>query len=283
MLLILGVMAALRLPIREFPDVSRPIVGVSTYYRGANASVIESRITQVLEDGIAGVEGVDKVTSSSRDEFSRINIEFGINRDLDAAANDVRERVSRTLAALPQDAEQPQITKVDDGAEPIIYINLLSQTRSALALTDYADRILVDRFGSIEGVARERALSLLGANVNSSGQQNQGQPNIGVFGISGSKRIEQLPNTPTFAEQGYDGVNDVSVAGVWAPAATPKPILDALKKAMADAMKVPEVTVQLTKAGQILYTGTPEQFQADIEKDGVMYDGDFKRLGVELQ
>ncbi len=156
MLLILGIMAALRLPIREFPDVARPIVGVSTFYRGANASVIESRITQVLENGIAGVEGVDKITSSSRDEFSRINIEFMVNRNLDAAANDVRERVSRILGQLPDDADQPQITKVDDGAEAIIYINISSPTRSALELTDYADRILVDRFGSLDGVASVR-------------------------------------------------------------------------------------------------------------------------------
>jgi tripartite-type tricarboxylate transporter receptor subunit TctC len=115
------------------------------------------------------------------------------------------------------------------------------------------------------------------------GISNQNQPNIGVFGISGSKRIAQLPNTPTFAEQGFDGVNDVSVAGVWAAAGTPKPVLDRLKKAMADAMKVPEITLQLTKLGQILYTDTPEKFQADIEKDGLMYRDDFKRLGVEPQ
>ena len=156
LLLILGVMAALKLPIREFPDVSRPIVGVSTFYRGANAAVIETRITQVLEDNIAGVEGVDKVTSSSRDEFSRINVEFAIDRDLDGAANDVRERVSRALAQLPPDADQPQITKVDDGAEPVIYINVSSDTRSSLQLTDFADRILIDRFSSIPGVASVR-------------------------------------------------------------------------------------------------------------------------------
>ena len=156
MLLIIGVMAALRLPIREFPDVSRPIVGVSTFYRGANASVIETRITQVLEDEIAGIEGVDKVTSSSRDEFSRINVEFSLQRDLDAAANDVRERVSRAASRLPEDVDQPQITKVDDGAEPVMYVNLRSTTRDALQLTDYAERYLADRFGAIAGVATVR-------------------------------------------------------------------------------------------------------------------------------
>ena len=156
MLLILGVMAALRLPIREFPDVSRPIVGVSTAYRGANARVIESRVTEVLEDEIAGIEGVEKLTSSSRDESSRINVEFSLKRDLDAAANDVRERVSRVLSRLPADADPPQITKVDDGMDPIIYVNVASPTMDSLQLTDYTQRYLVDRFGSIPGVASVR-------------------------------------------------------------------------------------------------------------------------------
>jgi tripartite-type tricarboxylate transporter receptor subunit TctC len=158
--------------------------------------------------------------------------------------------------------------------------------------------LVAQRFNSRSGIgyreipyksANQITQDLLGGNVDlyfgttTLGVSNLGQPNIAVFGISGSKRIPQLPDTPTFAEQGFEGINDVSVAGVWAPAGTPKPILDKLKKAMADAMKVPDITVQLTKAGQVLYTGTPEQFQTDIEKDGLMYRDDFKRLGVELQ
>jgi tripartite-type tricarboxylate transporter receptor subunit TctC len=158
--------------------------------------------------------------------------------------------------------------------------------------------LVAQRFNSLSKIgfreipykgAAQITQDLLGGNVDvyfgttTLGVSNLGQPNIQVFAISGSKRIEQLPNTPTFAEQGYAGVNDVSVAGVWAPAGTPKPVLDKLKKAMVDAMKVPAVTVQLTKAGQILYTGTPEQFQASIEKDGKMYEGDFKRLGIAPQ
>ncbi|MFO1428194.1 MAG: efflux RND transporter permease subunit, partial [Steroidobacteraceae bacterium] len=156
LLAIVGLMAALRLPIREYPDVSRPVVGVSTFYRGANATVIESRVTQVLEDELAGIEGLEKMTSSSRDEFSRINVEFALERDLDAAANDVRERVSRALSRLPDDVETPQITKVDDGAEPIIYINVSSPARDALQLTDYTTRYLEDRFAAVPGVAAIR-------------------------------------------------------------------------------------------------------------------------------
>ena len=156
MLLILGAMAMLRLPVRELPDVSRPIVGVSVFYRGANASVIESRVTQVLEDEIAGIEGVEKLTSSSLDQFARINVEFALDRDLDAAANDVRERVSRVASRLPDEADAPQVTKVDDAAEPIMYINFTSTGRSALELTEYIDRYVTDRMGAIPGVATVR-------------------------------------------------------------------------------------------------------------------------------
>lgn len=157
MLLILGIMAALRLSVREYPDVSRPVVNVATLYRGASANVIETRITQVLEDELAGLEGLDKITSASRDESSRINLEFTADRDLDAAANDVRERVARVAERLPQDAEPPTITKVDDMMEVVLYINASSATRNLLDLTDYVDRYLVDRFSVVPGVAAVRA------------------------------------------------------------------------------------------------------------------------------
>ncbi|MFO1455199.1 MAG: efflux RND transporter permease subunit [Steroidobacteraceae bacterium] len=157
LLVILGLMAALRLPIREYPDVNRPVVSVTTAYRGANAAVIESRVTQVLEDEIAGIEGVEKLTSSSRDEFSRIAIEFALDRDLDAAANDVRERVSRAVGRLPQEADAPQVTKVDEGMDAIMYVNVTSSTRDVLQLNDYVERYLVDRIGAVAGVAAVRA------------------------------------------------------------------------------------------------------------------------------
>lgn len=115
----------------------------------------------------------------------------------------------------------------------------------------------------------------------STGITLQGQPNIAVFGIADKKRSPMLPNTPTFAEQGYPEVMDVSVSGIWAPAGTPKPVLDKLKKAMAEAMKLPEMKVGVEKVGQTLYTITPEEFQAAIEKDGEMYREDFKRLGIQ--
>jgi multidrug efflux pump len=156
LLLLLGVMAATRLPIREYPDVSAPIVNVQTSYRGASASVIETRITQVLENEIAGIEGIDKLNSSSRDEQSSLNIEFTPDRDMESAANDVRDRVARVLARLPDEADPPQISKVSDTADPVIFLILNSPTRDPLALTDYASRYLVDRFAAVPGVATVR-------------------------------------------------------------------------------------------------------------------------------
>ncbi|MCS6946038.1 MAG: efflux RND transporter permease subunit, partial [Steroidobacteraceae bacterium] len=156
LLLIVGLMSALRLTVREYPDVSRPVVGVSTFYRGASASVIENRITQVLEDELAGIEGLTKLTSTSRDEVSRINLEFDVGREIDAAANDVRERVARVQGRLPLDADPPAVTKVDDAMEVIMYVNINSTTRNALELTEYAERYLVDRFGAVPGVAAVR-------------------------------------------------------------------------------------------------------------------------------
>jgi multidrug efflux pump len=153
LLLILGIMAALRLPVREYPDVSSPVVNISVAYRGANAAVIETRITQVLENEISGIEGIDKLTSTSRDEQSQLNIEFTAGRDIESAANDVRDRVSRVQARLPDEADPPQISKVDSGADPVLFMVLSSGTRNALELTDYAERYLVDRFSAVPGVA----------------------------------------------------------------------------------------------------------------------------------
>jgi multidrug efflux pump len=153
LLLITGVMAALRLSIREYPDISQPVVSVNVTYTGANASVIETRITQVLENEVAGLEGVDKLTSSSRDERSQISVQFNTGRDIDAAANDVRDRVTRVLGRLPDEADAPQIEKIESGADPVLFIILTSNSRNGLELTDFAERYLVDRLGAVSGVA----------------------------------------------------------------------------------------------------------------------------------
>lgn len=156
LLFILGVGAVTRLSLREFPDVERPVVNIETRYRGASSDVVESRITQIIENEISGIEGVERLNSSSRDERSQINVEFTLERDLDSAANDVRERLSRVAARLPLEADPPQITKVDSGTDPILWLNVASTKRDMLELTDYMQRYLVDQFSTLEGVANVR-------------------------------------------------------------------------------------------------------------------------------
>jgi multidrug efflux pump len=156
LLFILGIGAVTRLSLREFPDVERPVVNVETRYRGASSDVVESRITQIIENEISGIEGVERLNSSSRDERSQINVEFTLERDLDSAANDVRERLSRVAARLPLEADPPQITKVDSGTDPILWLNVASTKRDMLELTDYMQRYLVDQFSTLDGVANVR-------------------------------------------------------------------------------------------------------------------------------
>ncbi len=156
LLLILGLLSASRLPIRELPDVESPVVSIETNYLGAAADVVETKITQVIEERVAGLEGINKITSQSVDGRSSINIEFDPSRDVDEAANDVRDRVARVSSNLPPEADPPEVGKVDFGAEPIIWMTLSSDTMNVLELTDYAERELVDRFSVLPGVARVR-------------------------------------------------------------------------------------------------------------------------------
>jgi multidrug efflux pump len=156
LLVILGLSALVNLPVRQYPDVDSPIVSISTSYRGASSEVVETKVTQVIEDVIAGIEGIEKLTSTSRDERSDIRVEFALTRDIDAAANDIRDRVSRILDQLPTEADPPEIAKVDSSSSPVIWLNLTSDRHSGLEQTDYADRYLVDRFSTVPGVARVR-------------------------------------------------------------------------------------------------------------------------------
>ncbi|HLB85475.1 MAG TPA: efflux RND transporter permease subunit, partial [Steroidobacteraceae bacterium] len=131
-------------------------VSIETDYLGASADVVETKITQVIEDRVAGIEGITKITSESSDGRSSINLEFAPERDVDEAANDVRDRVSRLAGNLPEEADPPEIGKVDFNAESIIYLNLASDTLNVLELTDYGERVLVERLGVLPGVARVR-------------------------------------------------------------------------------------------------------------------------------
>ena len=155
-LIAFGIVAYTRLPVREYPDIEPPIVTVETYYRGASAGVVERRITQRLEDRISQVEAIKNISSVSTDGKSEITVEFNLGRDLDAAANDIREAISPVLPTMPEEVEPPNVGKTELSAEVLMYLNLASDSRSTLELTDYAERYLVDRFSRLPGIARVR-------------------------------------------------------------------------------------------------------------------------------
>src|SRR5690606_32465485 len=156
LLLVLGVMSFSRLTLRELPAIDPPIVSVSVDYTGASAAVIESRITQVLEDALAGIEGIDTINARSSNGRAQVSIEFTSNRDIEAAANGVRDGVSRVADRMPEEARPPEIAKVESDADPIIWFNRSSTAMDTLELSDYADRYIVDRFSSLDGVAQVR-------------------------------------------------------------------------------------------------------------------------------
>lgn len=150
---VFGAFAYQQLSTREYPDISPARVSVSTTYPGAAADIVENRITQVLESELSGIEGVKSMTSTSIDGRSSINMEFDLGRDIDSAANDVRDFVSRVRRRLPDEADDPQVNKADSDGRPIIYISLVSETWSTMELSDYSERYLKDRFSVIPGVS----------------------------------------------------------------------------------------------------------------------------------
>ena len=154
LLVVFGVISFDRLPVREYPDIDPPIVSVESRYPGAAAAVVETRVTQIVEDAISGIEGIRAIDSESRDGISEVTVEFYLDRDLEAAVNDIRDRVSRILDNLPDEADPPEIFKVDSNSSVIMWLNLVSSRMDGLELTDYAERYLVDRFSVLDGVAR---------------------------------------------------------------------------------------------------------------------------------
>ena len=138
-IVLIGIVSYQRLSVREYPKIDEPVVTVETKYRGASAEVIESRVTKPLEDALAGIEGVDVLTSISRAENSQITVKFRLERNPDAAASDVRDRVARTRGKLPVDIEEPVIAKVEADANPIIWLAFSSDRLSPLEVTDIAE------------------------------------------------------------------------------------------------------------------------------------------------
>lgn len=152
-LILLGIVSYSRLTVREYPNVDEPVVSVSTSYPGASATIIETQVTQILEGSIAGIAGIDVLESTSRSESSRITVRFRPEIDPDVAASDVRDRVSRVRRRLPDEVDEPTIAKVEADARSVMYLVFTSPQMSALQITDYVDRFIVDRLKNLNGVA----------------------------------------------------------------------------------------------------------------------------------
>ena len=156
LIVLVGVVSFDRLVIREYPKIDNPTVTVETRYVGASSAVVESQVSKVLEDSLSGVEGLDVITSISRQEQSQITVKFLLTRDPDAAASDVRDKVSRVRQRLPVGIDEPVIAKVEADAQPVIWLSFSSDTMNTLQLTDLANRIAKPMMQTAPGVADVR-------------------------------------------------------------------------------------------------------------------------------
>lgn len=155
-IVLFGAIGISYLGVREYPSVDPPIINVRTSYVGANADVIEAQITEPLEESINGIAGIKNLTSTSADGSSNITVEFELGADLEAAANDVRDKVSRARRNLPDDAEPPVVTKADADSQPIVFLNISSEQKTLLELSDIAENLFKERLQTIPGVSEIR-------------------------------------------------------------------------------------------------------------------------------
>jgi len=153
LLVVFGIYSMSRMPAREYPNIDPSVVSIQTTYRGAAPEIVETQITQVIEDAISGISGIRTIRSSSSDSQSSISIEFSTGWNIDEAANDVRDRVSRARFLLPQEADTPRIAKREADADPFFWLSVRSNSRNLMELTDYVDRYIIDQMTSLPGVA----------------------------------------------------------------------------------------------------------------------------------
>ena len=153
LIVVLGVAALLQVPIRELPDIDRAVVTVSTNYVGAAPNIVDTEITELIESAVAGVSGIKSISSSSQRGRSRTVIEFEIGRNIDEAANDVRDAVGRVRSNLPDEADEPRIIKNDADADPVMRIAITSSSMTPTEISDYVERFIIDRLATLEGVA----------------------------------------------------------------------------------------------------------------------------------
>ncbi|NOI15907.1 vibriobactin export RND transporter permease subunit VexH [Vibrio hepatarius] len=153
LLCVFGIVSFSKLAVREMPDIESPVVSISTRYEGASATIIESQITSVLEDQLSGISGIDEISSTTRNSSSRITITFELGYDLNTGVSDVRDAVARAQRSLPDEADDPIVYKNNGSGEASLYINLSSSEMDRTQLTDYVERVLLDRFSLISGVS----------------------------------------------------------------------------------------------------------------------------------
>jgi multidrug efflux pump len=153
-LVLFGAIGYFRLPVREFPDVDAPIVSVTTVLRGANPRVMETTVTDILEEELSTIAGLRTLTSASSEQVSNITLEFTLDRDIEASAQDVRDKVSRVRGRLPQEIEEPVVTKQDADAQPFFWLALTGENYDLLQLSDLGDRIVKSRLQTVPGVGR---------------------------------------------------------------------------------------------------------------------------------
>src|SRR5436190_3632110 len=153
-IILFGVIGFKFLGVRDYPAIDPPNISVRTAYPGANADIIESQITEPLEKAINGIAGIKNITSSSSQGSSNINVEFELGEDLEAAANDVRDKVSQAARSLPSDLDAPPVvSKADASSDPILSMTVQSNTRNQLEMSEYANNVLVERLQTIPGVS----------------------------------------------------------------------------------------------------------------------------------
>ncbi|WP_038175473.1 vibriobactin export RND transporter permease subunit VexH [Vibrio pacinii] len=153
LLCVFGIVSFSKLAVREMPDIENPVVSISTRYEGASATIIESQITSVLEDQLSGISGIDEIESTTRNSMSRITITFELGYDLNTGVSDVRDAVARAQRSLPDEADDPVVYKNNGSGQASLYINLSSSEMDRTQLTDYVERVLLDRFSLISGVS----------------------------------------------------------------------------------------------------------------------------------
>lgn len=154
LLILFGILGYSFLGVREFPSIDPAQISVRTSYSGANAEIIESQITEPLEKAINSIDGIRNISSSSNQGSSNITIEFNLDKNLEEAANDVRDKVSQALRNLPQDIDAaPVVSKADADSEPIITMTIQSRTKNVLELSDYAENVIAQRLQTIPGVS----------------------------------------------------------------------------------------------------------------------------------